>query len=346
MHEFDPTDYGRTRNFKNGAVSKLSPYISRGVISTRFVYNVLRDRFGDLGPFEKFLQELAWRDHWQRIWQQSDVDHDMKREQEDVLFYGFPSKMLSSELGIQAIDEGLKELYDTGYIHNHMRMYIAAIICNFGKYHWKIPAQWMYYHLLDGDWASNALSWQWVAGTNSNKKYIANQENINKYFSTNDSDTFLDKPYETLYPKEPVEVLSSPVSLELKTNLPQSNYSNDPDLPVVLYTTYNLDPNWLTEFDANRVLLLEPSHFEKYPISEGVLSFILKLVENIPGLQFFVGSYEELFEQTQGQTHHFKEHPFYDHLKGVKHEREWLSRNVEAQHSFFKYWNKVKKELF
>mgnify|MGYP006195700273 CR=1 FL=1 len=60
-------------------------------------------------------------------------------------------------------------------------MYLAAMVCNNAKSHWLTPARWMYYHLLDGDLASNALSWQWVAGTFSHKKYIANQQNINKY---------------------------------------------------------------------------------------------------------------------------------------------------------------------
>ena len=203
----------------------------------------------------------------------------------------------------------------------------------------------MYYHLLDGDWASNALSWQWVVGANSHKKYIANQENINKYFNTNDSDTFLDKPYETLYPIDPIDVLSSSFSPHLETNLPKSNSSIDPNLPVVLYTTYNLDPNWLKELDANRVLLLEPSHFEKYPISDRVLKFILKLGENIAGLQLFVGSYKKLCDQTKGQLHYFKEHPFYSHFEGEKHDRDWLSQNVEVHTSFFKFWKRIKKEL-
>ena len=93
-------------------------------------------------------------------------------------------------------------------MHNHLRMYTAAICCNIGQYHWLQPAKWMYYHLLDGDWGSNALSWQWVAGTNSHKKYIANQENINKYCFTKDENTFLDKSYAELsaFEKIPLEI--------------------------------------------------------------------------------------------------------------------------------------------
>ena len=55
-------------------------------------------------------------------------------------------------------------------------MYIASIVCNIAKSHWKLPTKWFYYYLLDGDLASNNLSWQWVCGANSSKKYYANQE--------------------------------------------------------------------------------------------------------------------------------------------------------------------------
>jgi deoxyribodipyrimidine photo-lyase len=90
----------------------------------------------------------------------------------------------------------VEELKQTGYMHNHLRMYVAAIACNIGHSHWHLPARWMYYHLLDADWASNALSWQWVAGSFSSKKYYANQENINKYCHTQQRNTFLDVSYE------------------------------------------------------------------------------------------------------------------------------------------------------
>ena len=72
-------------------------------------------------------------------------------------------------------------------------MYIASIVCNIAKSHWKLPSKWFYYYLLDGDLASNNLSWQWVCGANSSKKYYANQENINKFCFTKQKNTFLDK---------------------------------------------------------------------------------------------------------------------------------------------------------
>jgi deoxyribodipyrimidine photo-lyase len=73
----------------------------------------------------------------------------------------------------------------------------------------------MYYNLLDGDWASNALSWQWVADTFSSKKYIANQENINTYTNSKQRGTYLDTIYEVIAnAKPPTELLEASI-LEL-----------------------------------------------------------------------------------------------------------------------------------
>ena len=94
VNEFDPSRYAFTRNYKNGTVSRLSPYISRGVISTRFIYDNLKIRFDDLRPLEKFVQELAWRDYWQRVWQENIIDEDLKRPQPDIECFEMPEAIL------------------------------------------------------------------------------------------------------------------------------------------------------------------------------------------------------------------------------------------------------------
>lgn len=179
----DPVGYGKSRNYLDGAVSYLSPYISRGVISTKFVYQELLKRGFHPSPILKFIQELAWRDYWQQVWvtKGDAINQDLKNPQKQVVTKGISSAINTANTGIHIIDDAINQFYKTGYLHNHLRMYIASIACNIGQNHWKHPAQWMYYHLLDADWASNALSWQWVVGANSNKKYYANQENINTF---------------------------------------------------------------------------------------------------------------------------------------------------------------------
>ena len=349
ISKLDVSAYARTRNFKNGAVSKLSPYISRGVISTKFVLEILLKKENDKKKMEKFFQELVWRDYWQKIWQKNqNLLTDLKYPQHPVKFRSIPKAIVEAETGISAMDECIQEFYETGYIHNHMRMYIAAVCCNIGQYHWLNPAQWMYYNLLDGDWGSNALSWQWVAGTTRQKKYIANQENINKYFSTHDFNTFLNKSYEELYSfNEIPEVLKPTSSLTLKTNLPEERKLKiDDEKDTYVFNSYNLDPMWSKNKDVNRILLLEPSHFSTYPVSEHVLSFILKMASEIKDIQIAVMEFDQLHELLPTKKEiHYKEHPFSNHYKGVLTERDWIFPNVEATGSFFNYWNKGIKQF-
>ncbi len=146
----DPVAYGRTRNFIDGAVTKLSPYISRGVISTRQVFRAVMERGFDPGKIGKFIQELAWRDYWQQVWiaNGSEINQDLRREQPNICHYKMPRALVEASTGINAIDEALHEFHETGYLHNHVRMYVAAIACNVGGSHWRVPARWMYYHLL------------------------------------------------------------------------------------------------------------------------------------------------------------------------------------------------------
>ena len=349
IEAIEPVLYCKSRNFLDGAVTRLSPYISRGVISTKQVWDYIMTLGYKPYQIEKLLQELAWRDYWQQVWIHKDegIDHDIRNEQKGMLTREISSVIVNAKLEISAIDNGIEELYETGYIHNHLRMYIAAIACNFGKNHWKLPAQWMYYHLLDADWASNALSWQWVAGTNSNKQYIANQENINKYCKTTDKGTFLDLPYETLNELEQPQLLSDTKKLALHTKLPVAKPLNiDKTLPTALYTFYNLDPKWRSGEKMNRVLLLEPSFFEKYPSSKKVIDFVLNLTQNIENCQVFVGEFSGFIEEHKSSQIFFKEHPTNTHFKGIEDAREWIAPEVQGDYrSFFGYWKKVKKNL-
>lgn len=349
IDEIDPIQYGKTRNFKNGKVTKLSPYISRGVISTRFVTKRILAKGYSPNAIKKILQELAWRDYFQNVWMElgDKINQDIKHKQEAVSNQGISTNIVESSTQIEAIDKAIQNFYETGYMHNHMRMYVASICCNIGLSHWKHPAQWMYYHLLDADWASNALSWQWVAGSFSNKKYYANQGNINKYFDSHQKDTFLDVSYEAFGNLDIPTQLRETEQLSLDTTLPQKkDITIDSSKPSYIYTFYNLDPQWGSTEDANRILLLEPSFFKKYPVSDNTLDFIFALSKNIPNIQVFVGEFDELFDLGFKENVNFKEHPTNRHFEGIQHERDWLFPNVKGYFpSFFKFWKKGKKQL-
>lgn len=348
--EIDPGKYAKTRNFLTGAVTYLSPYISRGVISTRQVYESLKARGYTLSQMEKMVSELAWRDFFQRVWQAKGdaMFEDLRQPQPDVYTRELPIALTEATTGIDAVDKGIEALMETGYMHNHLRMYTASIACNIANAHWKAPASWLYYHLLDGDLASNTLSWQWVAAAFSGKKYYCNQENISKYTGSNQKRSYLAVDYGAFPLAEIPEPLRATTTLPLQTNLPETPLpSVDTNLPLVLYNSYNLDPLWRKEEPANRILLLEPSHFFSYPVSEKVLSFILKLAtDNIPGIQIFVGEVAEIPGIQACPAVYSKEHPAFTHYPGQKDSRDWLVPDVSGYfQSFFGYWKKVEKGL-
>ncbi len=344
----DPVQYGKNRNYIDGAVTCLSAYISRGVISTSQVLHSVLQKGYKIPQIESFIKELCWRDYFQRVGQNKNLNNDIRHRQEPVLNFEIPTTVINATTGIQGIDNAINHLYHTGYMHNHCRMYTASLICNIAKSHWYHPAQWMYYHLLDGDWPSNASSWQWVAGANSNKKYYANQENINKYTHTNQANTYLDKSYEG------IELIETPAQLLVtKKFIPEiilpanSTVTIDSTLPTFIYNYYNLDPVWHEDQPGNRILLIDPGFFTQYPVSKKCIDFMLALSKNIHGMQIYTGSFKSFTDNLKPGNIHYKEHPLNAGYQGIEETRDWITDEVTGYYpSFFGYWKKVEKYLY
>lgn len=349
VDNINPSKYEKTRNYITGAVTKLSPYISRGVISTHQILEALVAKGYKLYEMEKLVQELAWRDYYQQVWitKQDAINSDLRQEQPGVKNYDIPTAVVEATTGISAIDDAITEYYKTGYLHNHIRMYIASIVCNIGRSHWLTPARWMYYHLLDADWASNALSWQWTAAAFSTKKYYANQDNVNKFCNTYDDNTFLSVSYDDFEKLGIPPLLRPTQAFNEVTTLPiPTAITINPNEPTFVYNFYNLSPTWCTVPTANKVLLLEPSFFKTYPVSDNTITFILKLANTIPNMQVFVGEFAALKTSCGTSGIYYKEHPTNRHYKGLVTPRECLVPSVTGYYpSFFGYWKNVEKQL-
>jgi deoxyribodipyrimidine photo-lyase len=346
IDQFDPVLYGKTRNYQNGGVSKLSPYLSRGVISTRQVYERLRQRGFSLDQMEAFVMELCWRDHSQRIWQHHNPQFEVRSEQ-----YGIhnkqhlPVEILNANTGIKPIDDALLELKTTGYMHNHLRMYLAALVCNHYGAYWRTTAKWLFSQLCDADGASNHLSWQWVCGANAPKVYYANQENINKYTGSTQQGTFLDTSYEKLPNLKVACAWTAPEY----TFCPKPTLENslDAELPTFLYTPYHLDPNWRAEEAANKLLFWDLDSWNDYPFTENVFHWINALAKvQIPDIQIVVGSWGNFKTTLQAERTFTKEHPLTSTYGIQTDNRTWLLPEFKAQPgSFFNFWKKVQKHL-
>lgn len=209
LEQIDPINYGKTRNHLTGKVTQLSPYIRHGILTLNEVRNYALGLCSQPAQIEKFIQELSWRDFWQRIyvnhpeWIWNDVEAYKTGYEAEDYADDLPEDIDKAETGVTCIDQFIRSLYEVGYLHNHARMYLAAYIVHWRRVKWQAGARWMLHHLIDGDPASNNLSWQWVASTFSHKPYIFNLENVDKYtpdsINTRPEDNIvLDASYEEL----------------------------------------------------------------------------------------------------------------------------------------------------
>ena len=183
----DPQAYSRSRNFLNGKITKLSPYIRHGMVSLNHVRNLALSRVARKGDAEKLIQELGWRAFWRKVeaqnpdWLWQDVEPYKTGYFASDYADNLPEDIAAGETGVAAIDDIIHILMNEGYLHNHLRMYLASYIVHWRQVKWQAGATFMLSHLIDADLSSNNLSWQWIASTYSSKPYIFNLENMQKY---------------------------------------------------------------------------------------------------------------------------------------------------------------------
>jgi deoxyribodipyrimidine photo-lyase len=181
LRKVDPVAYNRTRNHLGGAVTRLSPYFRHGMIGLHEAAEYAIERTAN-GAY-KFVFELAWRDYWRRVWRAKGDAIRAAIESPKVPLgdASLPEDIVAARTGLACMDAFVRDLRDTGYVHNHARMWFASYVIHHRKINWRDAADWYYGELLDGDWASNHLSWQWVASTFSHKPYIFNKDNLERY---------------------------------------------------------------------------------------------------------------------------------------------------------------------
>lgn len=187
--------YAKSRNYDFGPdrranVSMLSPYLRHRLLLEEEVLRATL-RHHSLAAANKFLQEVFWRTYYKgwleqrpSVWveyrrslaqtlQQLENDTSTRRRYETAV---------AGNTGIDCFDAWVNELLTYGYLHNHARMWLASIWVFTLELPWELGADFFYRHLLDGDPASNTLSWRWVSGLHTpGKTYLATASNIAKF---------------------------------------------------------------------------------------------------------------------------------------------------------------------
>lgn len=195
LNEFAPfmgSHYAGRRNVDTGIegranVSQLSPFIRHRLLSEEEIVSAAVTVHGAEQAF-KFIQEICWRtyfkgwlEHRPLVWR----DYADTRTSQAALLEKDTSlradyeAAIAGRTGIDGFDHWARELAETGYLHNHARMSFASIWLFTLKLPWALGADFFLRHLLDGDPASNTLSWRWVAGLHTaGKPYLAKREAI------------------------------------------------------------------------------------------------------------------------------------------------------------------------
>ena len=183
--------YAAERNYVRPGhenISRLSPWVQKRLLLESEVVAAARARWS-FPAVEKFVQEVYWRTYWKGWLEQRPAAWSRWVEAVPRLRASLSSEQratletaLAGKTGIAGFDAWAQELVTTGYLHNHARMWFASIWVFTLRLPWELGAAFFYEHLLDGDVASNTLSWRWVAGLQTpGKTYVARADNIAFY---------------------------------------------------------------------------------------------------------------------------------------------------------------------
>lgn len=170
-HEIVPTYAHRRNSPGTEGTSRLSPYLAWGLISPRQVcHSVLQNEAGGSNRGEnKFLTEIGWREFsYHLLYHYPHIPNRPLRPKYASFPWLSDSKSLRKwqlgQTGYPMVDAGMRQLYETGWMHNRVRMVVASFLVKHLLISWEEGARWFWDTLVDADLASNTQGWQWAAG--------------------------------------------------------------------------------------------------------------------------------------------------------------------------------------
>ena len=235
-------DYGPTNR---NSVSALSPWIKHRLITQEEVLTQTLAHHS-LSASMKFVQEVFWRSYFKgwmeqhpSVWHSylNSLETALEALERDKFRKTDYDEAIAGRTGIDCFDHWCDELKETGYLHNHARMWFASIWIFTLRLPWELGADFFLNHLIDGDAAANTLSWRWVGGLHTKgKSYLARPSNIAQF-----TDGRFDPVGQLSPTAEPlIEDMDHPyVPLSLVQPIPQDEY-------VLLITSEDCQPESFT----------------------------------------------------------------------------------------------------
>ena len=268
-------NYNSKRNFDFGPkerknVSCLSPYITHRLITEyETVERVLKKR--PYQKVEKYVQEIFWRVYWKgwlelrpKVW--TDFTEDLKNIKDNEKI----QQAVNGKTQIACFNDWVNELKEFNYLHNHTRMWFASIWIFTLKLPWQKGAEFFLKYLLDGDAASNTLSWRWVAGLQTKgKNYSAQSWNIEK---------FTNNKYKN------IRLVENPIPLQDKREYKLTeieNFNNSEKVRNLIFFENDLNlENYNLDNYQNIYCLLIENDKRKIKLDQKVLDFKKIIIKN------------------------------------------------------------------
>ncbi len=310
LDAIDPEAYARSRNDVGGAVTRLSPWIRHGVLSLAEVRDAALARVRDPADAVKLISELGWRDYWRQVHHaigdaiRADLEAPARRPRRPSIDQ-LPDDVRDGRTGMACIDAFSRRLQETGWLHNHERMWLASWLVHTRGVAWRAGADWFLRHLLDGDPASNDLSWQWIAGTFSSKPYLFNRENLERFTGGAHCPTCpvrgacdVEGGYEALDARlfEPASMTERRPRLRIEP-APLAPTGPTPSRPLVWLTLDSVSatsPAAAAFPEAPRVFVIDSAWLRRERPSLHRLVFVFECLADIPGVEVLQGDPREI----------------------------------------------------
>lgn len=360
LDDISPVTYGKTRNYLDGDVTRLSPYLRHGCITLPEAIDFAKEktRTGS----DKLLFEFAWRDYWRQVWYAfgERIHSEMEPAKVKLRRNKLPHEIIEAQTTLPCIDSFVNELNETGYLHNHARMWLSSYLIHWLGVDWKIASKWMHNLLLDGDQASNSLSWQWVASTFGSKPYFFNQENLSKYTHNqfcNDCEAIcpFSESYESLNEKL-FQPSLAPARINPRSIIP-IHFQPTGLEHIILFHDEMLSPSHvLYQRNQRKIFVFDQVHYKGWALNR--LQFIADCLVEMPDIEVWLGDTLEVLTHLHAGKLETQKTPNTDLNQLLAkcnviyvEEPEIYSKSLsEKLHSkglirFSKYWNQVSQEI-
>ncbi len=358
LNSIDIEAYNKNRYFINGAVSRLSPYFRHGCLTLKEASENLQERFGV--DSEKLVQELGRRDYFRRVWyQQGDkIFNNIEAAKVGVGEKPLPDYVRQMITGVPCMDALVRDLMQDGYVHNHARKWFAAYVIHWLKVDWREAADWFENLLLDGDMASNHLSWQWVASTFSSSPYFFNKDILarhtgEKHCANCSVNCPFDASVEMLDAKLFGQTGAEPLIERSITRSTATRFSTNTAVAVFVHDEMLSAAHPLIKNSTTKFFVFDEALYAKWPLKR--LQFVADCLSELPNVEVWLGDTREVLEsrgagqlKTQNTPNLAVKHLLEPFQTNWQPEVKFTDVEVSAQRMkrFSRYWSKVGEAFY